>query len=289
MGPLKFILAVGLMLAAAAPAEAQWRLFPNASWKKNTAPASDGECANGMCSLAQAAVSVAKAPVSVLRNVAESRPFYPSVSAKSGYGSSGGLVSSGGSSGEISVGTRFSDGSVVTSVGPLVSQARSSQGCNCTCPDCTCNTEQGRVCNCCCPDCVSNAPSSSLVAGAEGNVAGSLGGRKQFRESFLAAAQQAVEDGKLSREEYRRLSFRIKIPRIAAEMEAALSQQAVEDGAAGSLKDIDWNKLAAFLIKWLPEILKLFAISDSQPPQVPYRFTSPVQFVTAEDLFPVTI
>ena len=101
------------------------------------------------------------------------------------------------------------------------------------------------------------------MAGAMGD---SIRARRSFKRNVLEAAKQAVDAGDMSQEQYRQLSFALKIPRIAAEMESAMASQAAEDGVvSGPMQNIDWEKLMEFIVKWLPIILKLFAVSDVQP------------------------
>lgn len=96
---------------------------------------------------------------------------------------------------------------------------------------------------------------SSVVASDSVTVL-RLGDRAKFKRSLLAAAKQAVTNEKITQEQYDALAFAIKFPGVAQKLEAALHETAIENGLA-STQAIDWDKLADFIERMIPIILKL--------------------------------
>lgn len=172
---------------------------------------------------------------------------YPTVSSAVGYGSSG-SVASGGSAGSLAVGSRLADGSIVTSVGVTVAQVKASGVCDCCCPDCKCN--------------------QASAVSSEAKTFGAFGGpRRDFKKSLLEAAKQAESDGDISAQDYRKLSFALRIPGVAAKMEAAMTDHAIESGVAKA-GQIDWGKLLSFIKEMIPVILQLIQLFAENLPQM---------------------
>lgn len=90
--------------------------------------------------------------------------------------------------------------------------------------------------------------------------------RVAFRRTFVKAVDKALKDGKINR--WQALTIRVasRNDRIMNELQAALTQQAIEDGVA-TPNAIDWDGLLDFinnidwesLIKFIEAIMKLFA------------------------------
>jgi hypothetical protein len=75
-----------------------------------------------------------------------------------------------------------------------------------------------------------------------------------FREALFKAA----EEMKLNRFQMFRLRLRMMMPSTAKEIEAAAVAEAMAQGLAPAVQQIDWDKMFEFL-KWLiPILLDLF-------------------------------
>ena len=93
-----------------------------------------------------------------------------------------------------------------------------------------------------------------------------LGDRAKFKRNLMQAAKARVqpgvtdpaelEPGKITQDQYDALNFAIKFPGVAQKIEAALHETAIENGLA-SAQAIDWDKLADFIERMIPIILKL--------------------------------
>lgn len=83
-----------------------------------------------------------------------------------------------------------------------------------------------------------------------------LGDRAKFKRNLLAAAKQAVENQKITEDQFEALKFAIKFPGVAQKLEAALQETAIENGLA-TTQAIDWDQLADFIERMIPIILKL--------------------------------
>lgn len=169
--------------------------------------------------LTNAVVSVPRA-----NYVAPFVSHYPSYTAKSGGGSTGGLGSagsrSGGSTGGFGVGTRLPDGSIVTSVG-VTSAATQTNALEVT---------QLRI-----------------------------GDRSSFRKSLLAAGRKARDAGEITSLEFFLLSAASRNPATLERMQAAVHEAAIEEGLA-TTQAIDWDQLIVFIEKLIPIIIKLIEL-----------------------------
>ena len=100
---------------------------------------------------------------------------------------------------------------------------------------------------------------------SEAKTFGAIGSRRDFKRSLLEAAKQAQDDGDISAQDYRKLAFALKIPGVAAKMEAAMADHAVESGVAKA-GSIDWDKLLAFIKEMIPIILQLIQLFSQNAP-----------------------
>lgn len=81
----------------------------------------------------------------------------------------------------------------------------------------------------------------------------------KFRQSLIAAAEQAHADGELTRRELFKLRLATLSPRVCDQLEAGCAEQAMSQGALAAGTDvsaIDWTSLLALLKEWLPTILE---------------------------------
>lgn len=111
-----------------------------------------------------------------------------------------------------------------------------------------------------------------LASASAPTTFGALGSRRDFKKALLTAAKQAQDDGDISAQDYRRLSFALKIPGVAAKMEAAMAEQAVESGVA-TAGAIDWDSLLAFIKEMIPiimQLIQLFSDNLQINPDHPY-------------------
>lgn len=176
-----------------------------------------------------------------------SKARYPSVSSAVGYGSSGSVVG-GGSTGSLVVGSRLSDGSIVTSVGVTVAQVRSSGVCDCCCPDCKCSR----------PAEVPSVESRELRAPV-GSIENGIGDRVAFRRSLLAAARQAREKGTITTMEFFLVSAASRNPVALDRMMGAVHEAAIEDGKA-SVNAVNWDAIAKFIETLIPLLIKILPL-----------------------------
>ena len=125
---------------------------------------------------------------------------------------------------------------------------------------------------------------SSVVASDSVTVL-RLGDRAKFKRNLMAAAKVRVqpgvkdpadlEPGMITQDQYDALNFAIKFPGVAQKLEAALHETAIENGLASN-QAIDWDKLAAFIERMIPIILKLidlFSWNNSPQPQLDLQYT----------------
>lgn len=134
-------------------------------------------------------------------------------------------------------------------------------------------------------NCTGSTVSGGSTGGSTGSFSGgssgsdSVGvqrvGRREFKRQLLAQAKLLIqpgvtdpsqlERGKITQDQYDALSLAIKFPGVAAKIEAALTETAIENGLA-TTQAIDWEKLADFIERMIPIILKLidlFSFNDS--------------------------
>lgn len=85
-----------------------------------------------------------------------------------------------------------------------------------------------------------------------------------FRPALIAAAEDAAAAGKISKRDLRLIKFATLFPRIEKQVQAAVAEKAVADGAKPPCADPyiasvgwDWESLIAFLEKLMPMILQL--------------------------------
>lgn len=82
---------------------------------------------------------------------------------------------------------------------------------------------------------------------------------QDFRSVLLREARTAFKEGKIERDDYRRLFLAVFFPKLMARIETYATQLAIEEQiitADASTKAIDWDKLKEFLIEILPLILE---------------------------------
>lgn len=84
----------------------------------------------------------------------------------------------------------------------------------------------------------------------------------QFRAALLAAAQDAHRDGKLTRWQLAKIRLASLNPKIAAELQDCVTDEAVSAGlipeaAAAEAGSFDWSKLKELILKLLPLILDI--------------------------------
>ena len=207
---LRFALAMLAVCSFAAQSDAQIRLF------RKSQPA-QAQCTGENCSGAACSTVVA-VPYVAAPNVSYSSSSYA-------VRSSGVTARSFGSSGGLSVGSRDSDGAVISSIGSTVSP-------------------------------------SIAKAGTVEQLA--FGDRIKFRRSLLAAAKQAREAGDITPAQYFLLSAASRNPNTLDKMQAAVHEAAIEEGLA-TAQAIDWDALIGFIEKLIPIIIQLIGLfGDSQ-------------------------
>lgn len=129
------------------------------------------------------------------------------------------VTSYGSSGGGFAVGKRDADGAVITSIGSTVS-----------------------------PEIAKSATQAIQPL--------AVGDRVKFRRVLLTAAKQARDEGDISAAQYFLLSAASRSPKVLDQIQAALHEQAIEEGLA-TPQAIDWDALLAFIEKLIPIIIQL--------------------------------
>jgi len=86
---------------------------------------------------------------------------------------------------------------------------------------------------------------------------------QNFRSVLLREARVALKEGKIERDDYRRLFLASFFPKLMAKLETYATQLAVEEQVFttdASTKAIDWDKFKEFLIEVLPLILEFLKL-----------------------------
>ncbi len=135
---------------------------------------------------------------------------YRSVSGTTGYGSAG----------SFSVGSRDSDGAVITSLG-------STGGVSVVTSTTTTSTEVT-----------------------------TLARRSDFRKALMDAAKASREKGEITVAEYFKIAALSRIPKVLANLEASVHEAAIEEGIA-TVQAPDWGAIIDFIERLIPLIIKL--------------------------------
>lgn len=131
--------------------------------------------------------------------------------------------SGGGSTGGFSVGSRDSDGYVITSIGSVISPAIA-------------------------------APATQPIV--QGITPLAIGDRIAFRRSLLEAARNARKSGDITAAQFFILSAASRNPNVLDKMQQAVHEAAIEEGLA-TAQAIDWSSLISFIEKLIPIIIQL--------------------------------
>lgn len=222
------------------------QLFPNAPWnQKNrtvesmTFEQTEMDCSNGQCATRTPVRDVVSNVVTAPFRMVEAVVSVPRTNYVQEYTpmySNYTVTSGGGSYGEFAVGKLDPRGHVITSIGV--------------------------------PVLVSPTPAPELPQ--EVSVL-RIGDRAKFKRTLMSSAKLAVENGKITQEQYDALNLAIKFPGVAAKLEAALQETAIENGLATS-QAIDWDKLADFIERMVPIILKLIDLFSWKSPQIDTQY-----------------
>lgn len=80
--------------------------------------------------------------------------------------------------------------------------------------------------------------------------------RNDFRKSLMEAARSARQKGEIDAAQFFKIAAMSRIPKVAANLEAAIHEAAIEEGIA-TANAIDWDAIIEFIERLIPLILKL--------------------------------
>ncbi len=112
--------------------------------------------------------------------------------------------------------------------------------------------------------------------------------KSDFRASLMKAAKAAREKGEITAAQYFKIAAMSRIPKVAANLEAAMQEAAIEEGLASATGQIDWDAIIEFIEKLIPLIIQLIDLFSANLPskfdptlEQSYAFSPPDSFLRA--------